>query len=63
VVKQRLGLNCGTHDTIEARRRAASIENYGYSDNCDHRNERRPSRQDDRRRGGCYDSNDNRDCS
>jgi hypothetical protein len=64
-VKQHLEPNCDACDTIEAHRRAAGDDgyDYGYGDNRDHRDECRPHRRDDQRRGGRYDSDDYRDRS
>jgi hypothetical protein len=55
-VKQHLGPNRDARDTIEARRRAAIVENYDNDDNREHCDERHPHRQDNWKHGGCYNS-------
>jgi hypothetical protein len=50
-IKQRLGPNRDARDTIKARRRATSVDNYVYGNDHDHHDERCSCLQDDRRRG------------
>jgi hypothetical protein len=57
------GPNRDARYTIEAHHRAASVDNYGYSDDRDHQDMHHLRRQDDRRRGGRYDSDVDRDHS
>jgi hypothetical protein len=62
-VKSRLGLNRDARHTIEARRRAASVDNHRNRDDCDRRGDYRSRHHDDRGRGGRYDNDDDRSWS
>jgi hypothetical protein len=60
-VKSQLGPDRDALNTIEARRRAGSVDN--HSDNHDRHDDNRSCHHDDRGRRRRYDSDDNRDRS
>lgn len=63
-VKQHLGPNRDARDTLRARHRATDDYEYDHGNNhdndCDHHDEHRPCQWYSQRRGGRYDSDEDR---